>query len=40
MTLQLKTLLIITYLNLPSCEVKNQIICYKVKWFKLKFKLN
>ena len=34
---KIKTAIIIMSLNLPSCEVKNRLTFYKVRWFKYRF---
>ena len=34
---KIKAAIIIMCLNLPSCEVKNQLTFYKVRWFKYSF---
>ena len=34
---KIKTAIIIMCLNLPSCEVKNQLTFYKVRWLKYIF---
>ena len=34
---KIKTAIIIMYLNVPSCEVKNQPTFYKVRWFRYSF---
>ena len=34
---KIRTAIIIMSLNLPSCEVKNRLTFYKVRWFKYRF---
>ena len=34
---KIKTAIILMRLNLPSCEVKNQLTFYNVRWFKCSF---